>query len=206
MQKLVSLFFKGLRRIFLAITGGFEWLYCRFLFYAQNVQCKSFVTKGIPYVSVALGGRCIIGNGLAMNNGLKGNPIGRPQRCVFFVDSNAEILIGNNVGMSAAAIVAHTSITIGNNVKIGGGVCIYDTDFHALDAEKRAMKDTDKAQANKQPVVIEDNVFIGAHSTILKGVTIGQNAIIGACSVVTRSVPSNEIWGGNPAKFIKALP
>lgn len=205
MQKLVSLFFKGSRRIFLTIAGWFEWLYCCFLFYTQNVQCKSFVTKGIPYVNIALGGKCVIGNGLVMNNGLKGNPIGRPQRCVLFVDRNAEIIIGNNVGMSSTAIVSHKSITIGNNVKIGGGVCIYDTDFHALDAKKRAIKDTDKEQANKQPVIIEDNVFIGAHSTILKGVTIGQNAIIGACSVVTRSVPPNEIWGGNPAKFIKVL-
>ena len=54
-------------------------------------------------------------------------------------------------------------------------------------------------------MIIEDNVFIGAHSTILKGVTIGQNSIIGACSVVTKNIPPNEIWAGNPAKFIKKL-
>ncbi|MFT3949344.1 MAG: acyltransferase [Agriterribacter sp.] len=206
MQKFVSLFFKGIRKICLAFSGWLEWLHCRFLFYIQNVQCKNFVTKGVPYVSVAIGGKCVIGNALVMNNGLKGNPIGRPQPCVFFVDRNAEILIGDNVGMSSTAIVAHISVIIGNNVKIGGGVCIYDTDFHALDAKTRTNKNTDKEQANKQPVIIEDNAFIGAHSTILKGVTIGRNAIIGACSVVTKSVPANEIWGGNPAKFIKALP
>ena len=60
---------------------------------------------------------------------------------------------------------------------------------------------------NKQnaPIYIKDNVFIGANATLLKGVTIGENAIVGACSVITKDVPANEIWAGNPAKFIKNL-
>jgi acetyltransferase-like isoleucine patch superfamily enzyme len=138
-----------------------------------------------------------------MINGLEGNPIGRPQRCVFFVDKGATLIIGKNVGISSTAIVALESITIGDNVKIGGGVCIYDTDFHSIDPVVRRNVVLDlQAKANK-PVIIKDNVFIGAHSTILKGVIIGANAVIGACSVVTHSVPDNEIWAGNPAKFIK---
>lgn len=205
MQRFVSILFKGIRRIWLTISNWFEWLSCRFLFYVNNVQCKQFSTKGVPYVSVALGAKCTIESGLAMNNGLKGNPIGRPQPCVFFVGKDAEIRIGKNVGMSSTAIVAHKFISIGNNVKMGGGVCIYDTDFHSLNADARNNSTLDKQQANKLPVIIEDNAFIGAHSTILKGVTIGKNAIVGACSVVTKSVPANEIWGGNPAKFIKSL-
>jgi len=51
-------------------------------------------------------------------------------------------------------------------------------------------------------VSIGDQVFIGAHTTILKGVTIGENSIIGACSLVVNDIPSNEIWGGNPAKYL----
>jgi acetyltransferase-like isoleucine patch superfamily enzyme len=66
-------------------------------------------------------------------------------------------------------------------------------------------KRSDKKHAVKLKVIIEDNVFIGAHSTILKGVTIGKNSVIGACSVVTKNIPPNEIWAGNPAKFIKFL-
>ena len=55
------------------------------------------------------------------------------------------------------------------------------------------------------PVVIENNVFIGAHCIILKGVSIGENSIIGAGSVVTKNVPANQIWAGNPAKFIRKI-
>ena len=55
------------------------------------------------------------------------------------------------------------------------------------------------------PIAIGDNAFIGAHSTILKGVTIGANSIIGAASLVTTNIPDNEIWGGNPAKFIRKI-
>ncbi|WP_212635306.1 acyltransferase [Pseudozobellia thermophila] len=54
-------------------------------------------------------------------------------------------------------------------------------------------------------MVIKDRAFIGAYSIILKGVTIGENAIVGAGSVVTKSVPDNQIWAGNPAKFIRSI-
>lgn len=205
MQEFVSLVFKAIRRVFIALSGWFELLYCKFLFYIQNVHCKGFRTRGVPYVMISRGGKCTIDEGFSMNNGLKGNPIGRPQRCLFFAGRNAEITIGKNVGISSTAIVSQKAITIGNNVKIGGGVCIYDTDFHSLDAGIRYNREDDRLSTNKQPVIIEDNVFIGAHSTILKGVTIGKNSIVGACSVVTKSIPPNEIWGGNPAKFLKAL-
>ena len=55
------------------------------------------------------------------------------------------------------------------------------------------------------PVIIENNAFIGAHCTVLKGVTIGKGSIIGAGSLVSKSVPQGEIWGGNPATFIKGI-
>jgi acetyltransferase-like isoleucine patch superfamily enzyme len=95
------------------------------------------------------------------------------------------------------------SIKIGDNVKIGGGARIYDTDFHSIDPELRINPKTDFINKQKLEVVIEDNVFIGAHATILKGVCIGKNSIIGASSVVTKNIPANEIWAGNPAKFIR---
>jgi acetyltransferase-like isoleucine patch superfamily enzyme len=107
--------------------------------------------------------------------------------------------------MSSTAIICNHQILIGNNVTIGGNTVIYDTDFHVLDPHVRNDKSLDKQQAIKAPVCIGDNVFIGAHSTILKGVLIGDNSVIGGCLVITKDVPAGEIWAGNPAKFIRKL-
>lgn len=109
------------------------------------------------------------------------------------------------MGISGTTIVCQKNILIGNYVKIGGNVCIYDTDFHSLNPILRQNSKKDQGNTAKQDVVIEDNVFIGAHSTILKGVTIGANSIIGASSLVSKDIPKNEIWAGNPAKFIKKV-
>jgi len=104
--------------------------------------------------------------------------------------------------MRCSAIICYHDIEIGNNVKIGGNTVIYDTDFHSLDPDLRLSKKSDKINAKWGKVSIGDQVFIGAHTTISKGVTIGENSIIGACSLVVNDIPSNEIWGGNPAKYL----
>jgi len=205
MQKIISLIFKFFRKILRLVINQIEMICCNIQFYLHNVEHKDFSTNGLPFISVAIGGRCFIDEGFKMNNNLKGNPIGRPQPCIFFVDRAAILLIGKNVGISATAIVTHHSISIGDNVKIGGGVCIYDSDFHSLDPKARVNSELDRQSQNKLPVFIEDNVFIGAHSTVLKGVTIGKNSIVGACSVVVKNIPANEIWAGNPARFIRKL-
>jgi acetyltransferase-like isoleucine patch superfamily enzyme len=201
----VFLIYKGIRRILSLIKNSVDFIRCKVIFWGNNVQHSSFNTGGIPYVSVAIGGIFSIGKNLCMNNGIRGNPIGCFNRCTFFVDKGANLKIGSNLGISQAAIICHLSIEIGDNVKIGGGARIYDTDFHSIDPELRLNPKTDFANKRKLPVVIEDNVFIGAYSTILKGVTIGRNSIIGSSSVVTKNVPSNEIWAGNPARFIKYI-
>lgn len=199
----VFLIYKGIYKLINSLKKKIDIITCKVFFWGNNVQNSTFKTTGIPFISVALGGSCIIGGNLNMNNGIEGNPIGCYNRCTFFVDKGAKLVIGTNLGISQAAIICHLSINIGNNVKIGGGARIYDTDFHALDPELRLNPKTDIINKHKLPVVIEDNVFIGAHSTILKGVRIGKNSIIGACSVVTKNVPENQIWAGNPAKFIR---
>jgi len=204
-QKVFSLGFKVLDR-FSDISSNFiNQQICHVLFFGQNIQFNDFRTHGVPYISVARSGKCTIGTGFKMNNGLKSNPIGPPQRSVIFVAPGAQLRIGENVGISQTAIVCFHKITIGNNVRIGAGSRIYDTDFHSLIPANRMDRISDETHTVMKPVELKDNVFIGAHSTILKGTTIGENSIIGACSVVTKSVPDNEIWAGNPAKFIKKL-
>lgn len=179
-------------------------LYTWLILKGNNVQFSQYKTSGIPYIMVARGGKCSIGKNFAMNNGIKGNPIGCYQKCTFFVDRGAELTIGNNVGISQTALICTMKITIEDNVKIGGGVCVYDTDFHSLNPELR--KSTEDLKHRKQKaVLIKENAFIGAHSIILKGVTIGKNSIVGAGSVVTKSIPDNQIWAGNPAQFIKNI-
>ena len=200
----MGLFYKVIRRICNNIQNVYAKQVSRLVFIGNNVTHSSFHTNGIPYIMVARGGKFNIGKNFAMNNGIKGNPIGCYERCTFFVDRGEVLTIGDNVGMSQAALICHKSIFIGNNVKIAGGVCIYDTDFHSLDPVIRRSSEDLKNRAEK-PVVIGNDVFIGAKSIILKGVTIGENSVIGAGSVVTKSVPANQIWAGNPAKFIRNI-
>lgn len=205
MKRFFPLFYKSARYACRHVSGWMEYVACRIILDGNNVNYRRIVTNGLPFVSVAKNGKCVIGDNCSMNNNLRGNPIGRVRRCVLFVDNGAELIIGENVGMSSTALVAKKSIRIGNNVKLGGGVCVYDTDFHSLDAEDRRDRQLDITGTRHKAVVIGDDVFIGAHSTILKGVTIGNNAIVGACSVVTKDIPANEIWGGNPACFIRRI-
>lgn len=202
---LFSLAYKGTRKLYLKIKRFKDNLICKVIFSGNKVKHKGFISQGIPYVSVAFGGQFKIGENFRMNNTIYSNPIGCAQPCMFFVDRNAEMCIGNNVSLSQTALVCHEKIQIGNNVKMGGGVCVYDTDFHALDKKLRSSDKSDIENKKNLPVTISDNVFIGARSVILKGVSIGENSIIAAGSIVTKSVPSNEIWGGNPAKKIRSI-
>ena len=144
-----------------------------------------------------------IGKNLLVNSSQRANPIdGECYTCICTFGSG-EICIGDNVGISNSTVCAMDKITIGNNVLIGGGTCIWDTDFHPIDYKKRVVNSQNDIKTS--PIVIEDDVFIGAHSIILKGVKIGRGAVIGAGAVVTCDVPSYEVWAGNPAKCIKRL-
>ncbi len=196
--------YRVFRRLTYNTYRRYSHLFTTLKFKANDVSFSTFRTIGIPYVMVAHNGICKIGRNLTMNNSMVGNPIGCMTPCTIFVDSNAELYIGNDVGISQTTLVSHCRITIGNRVKIGGGTCIYTTDFHSLNANVRCGKN-DLVNKICKPVIIEDDVFIGAFSIILKGVTIGARSIVGAASVVTKSVPPNQLWAGNPARFIRNL-
>jgi acetyltransferase-like isoleucine patch superfamily enzyme len=114
---------------------------------------------------------------------------------------------GNRVyiGPYSHFIALLSSITIGNDVIIGPEVMII-TGNHRYDLVGRTMYSLTNNEKNANddlPVVIENDVWIGARSIILKGVTIGEGSIVGAGSVVTKSVPPYSIAAGNPAKVIK---
>lgn len=164
-----------------------------------------FRSFGIPVIDVEKGGKLIIGDNCRFNNGRFYNRIGRQQSCYFIVLKNATLAIGSCVGISSTAIVCSDHITIDDYVKIGGNTVIYDTDFHSIETAVRNIPTKDEAHVSSKPIRIKKSAFIGAHTTILKGITIGENSVIGAGSVVTKDIPDNEVWGGNPCKFIKKL-
>lgn len=113
----------------------------------------------------------------------------------------ARIFVGDGTAISNnTQVFAEQSITIGARCLIGDGVLIFDSDFHNLSAEGRH-----NLPAAKTPIVLEDNVFVGSRVIILKGVTIGKDSVIGAGSVVVRSIPPGVIAAGNPAKVIRPL-
>ena len=130
------------------------------------------------------------------------NPIGG-NRTVFQTIAGGRIIIGDNVGMSHVILCSRSEIRIEDNVLIGSGVKIFDHDFHSISYEKRVQdKDSD---VKTNPILIREGAFIGAHAIILKGVTIGSHSVIGAGAIVTRNVPENEVWAGNPARCIRKL-
>lgn len=144
-----------------------------------------------------------IGNGVILNSGMKNNPIGGESQLIFRTIGNGKIIIGNHVGISNSALVAFEQIVIEDNVIMGGGCKVYDGDFHAINPKARMCKNDNNFKI--ESITIKKGAFIGAHCIILKGVSIGENSIIGAGSIVSKDVPANEVWAGNPAKFIKKV-
>lgn len=118
--------------------------------------------------------------------------------------TNAQLRIGSGVRMSGTTICAAERVTIGDYCVIGADVIIADTDFHALDPAIRTST-MDASHATTSPVEIEAHIFIGGRSIILKGVKIGQGAVIGAGSVVTSDIPPGVIVAGNPARVIGSV-
>ena len=114
-------------------------------------------------------------------------------------DWNGKVDIGNYVLISPGVrIMAAESISIGDSCMFGHGACITDADWHGI-------YDRTKVVGDPRPVVLEENVWVGEDAMICKGVRIGANSIIGARSVVTKDVPNNTIYAGNPAIFIRNL-
>ena len=128
----------------------------------------------------------------------------------FYVDYGNNIYFGNNCEVNMnCTFLDDNVIRIGDNALIAPNVQIY-TASHPTAASERLIEDWEGKNSTffrtfAKPVVVEDNVWIGGGVIILPGVTIGKNSVIGAGSVVTRSVPGNSLAFGNPCKVVKEL-
>jgi acetyltransferase-like isoleucine patch superfamily enzyme len=142
-----------------------------------------------------------LGRNVVILNTLTQNPAGVFQATVLAAcRPGAELIIGNDVGISGATLYAWKRLEIGDGVLVGAGAVVYDTDFHSLDAGQRRRNDN--SQVGVAPVVIEPDVWLGARSMVLKGVRIGRGAVVAAGAIVTKDVPAGTIVAGVPAKVV----
>lgn len=130
------------------------------------------------------------------------------QFCVIFAGAK----IGDNCNICANVLIEN-EVTVGNNVTVKSGVQLWDgvTLEDNVFVGPNVTFTNDLFPRSKNPdwelskTVVKKGASIGANSTILCGITIGENAMIGAGSVVTKDVPAGELWVGNPAKFLKEI-
>lgn len=160
---------------------------------------------GIPIVSLANNSKIVIGKNCDLRSTPRRTALGVNHPVILrTICPGASIIIGDDTGISGGVICAAKLVQIGRECLIGANVTIADTDFHPINSSvKRYEVSPDVIPS--LPVIVEDNVFIGTGAIILKGVTIGRNSVVGAGSVVTKSIPENTIVAGNPAKVIKKL-
>lgn len=145
-------------------------------------------------------GEIEIGDNVSINSNLESSELGFYPKTILHTSQTGKIVVEDNVGLSNVSLYARTKIQIKTGARLGAGVKIYDNDFHDLYYN---VRDGQQEIIPAKEVIVGKNAFVGAGSIILKGVHIGENAIAGAGSVVTRDIPPNEVWAGNPARFIK---
>lgn len=151
-------------------------------------------------------GSILFGDNFTLNSRPSSNLVGINNVASFQCILEGKINIGNNCGFTSTVFSSRSLINIGNNIKIGGNVRIFDHDYHSLNYKNRRDSIIDGGDVKAAPVIIEDDVFIGTNSIILKGVHIGARSIIGAGSVVSlKNIPPDSVVAGNPARIIKKL-
>jgi acetyltransferase-like isoleucine patch superfamily enzyme len=177
----------------------FYWLFNKFYYepmlrYRCTSVGKNLKTDGdIPLIEG--NGKIYIGDNVTIGN-----------RSAWILTPNLfecpELIIGNNTTINyMTQISVECKVEIGNNCLIAGETAIFDNNSHSISYENhRKMSKDDIA-----PIIIHDNVWIGLRSLILKGVTIGEGAVVAAFSVVTKDVPAMTLVAGNPAKIIKKI-
>lgn len=163
------------------------------VFKARCFQCGKNLSlpHGVPFIDGHM--RITVGSNVQLDGAsfLSGHLLENPQ-----------LVIGNRTVVGYKTLISvQQSVRIGDDCMIAEGCMIFDNDGHPLSPYRRLRKEAIRCDEVK-PVVIENNVWIGARSIILKGVRIGEGAVVGAQSLVVRDVPAYSIVRGAPAKTI----
>jgi acetyltransferase-like isoleucine patch superfamily enzyme len=181
-------------------VGGILWHFVITLLYREPMfryRCRRvgrrLTLEGAPPL--------IIGNGrIEVGDDVH---VGSP--CTWDVGPDAELIIGHRVSLNYRGVISvRDSVRIGDDTLLAGEVAIFDNTNHPVAPAQRLARQAPSA-AEIGPVVIGRNVWIGLRCTIMRGVTIGDNAVVAAGSIVTKSVPPNTVVAGNPAVVIKTL-
>jgi acetyltransferase-like isoleucine patch superfamily enzyme len=205
-MRLDRFLYKGIRRAYRRTRRLTDTAYTRWLFSIHRVQVsEDMESYGVPDLYLQEGATMTIGTRFKMYNGRAHTKAGQDQNCYFSINENATLTIGSNVTVCSFTAVCAESITIGDNVRIGVNTCCYDSDFHSMRYYDRSSIPETRNYTITMPVIIENDCFIGNHCTILKGVRIGARAVIVSGSVVAKNIPSDEVWGGNPAQFVQKI-
>lgn len=185
---------------YLAIPATLAWLkgwWYRTLFFIVGKKFsagKWFRVYGSLHVSgpgeVRFGDDCLI-----ISNAIK--PV-----CIRTLSPQAKVTLGNHAGLNGTAIQCVKQVSIGHWSNIADAY-ITDTPSHSLAKNRRQESVTD---VPAHPVVIGNNVWISVQAVILDNVTIGDNSVIGACSLVRKPVPANVFAAGNPLVVISEIP
>ena len=169
----IQKFFKVIKAINRKLNRAWSTFCTHIIFWGNGIKHHDVIAYGIPFVNVSLGGKCFIGKKLRITTGVHYSLVG---------------------SLGTRVLVGHSGVLkIGDNVMIGGGVQIFDTNFHSTDASVRTSGKETPYDVKKKPVVIGNNVFIGTNSIICKGVVIPDEAIIPAGSVVYSSKASDFV-------------
>ena len=146
-------------------------------------------------------GTIVLGGGCVLCSRSLSNSIGvRHPVLLHSYSKSSRISFGENVKVSGCTIFANKSVDIGQGTLIGADCLITDNDHHFLDSS-RAVKGLPESKS----IIIGENCFIGTRSIILKGVNLGNNCVVAAGAVVTKSFPDNSLIGGNPAKLLRVI-
>lgn len=176
---------KNLKKIALGTKSIFVKLKYKLIY--RNALCIGWQNsiRGKLYIEILGSGKIVVGKYLMARGPLY-------LKC----SENAQLVIGNNCFFNN-----NCSITSAESIKIGNS-CMFANNLVIVDHDHKRVRGKATSKLISKPIVIEDNVWIGANATILKGVTIGKGAIVAAGAVVRKNVPSYSIVGGVPARLL----